>query len=58
MSFSENIGHFGGTLIAVLLCFIFIENAVAVLTAVSSLFVVIALIWSLYIVGKEYFYEK
>lgn len=53
MDFSENIGHFLGPLVAVVLCYIIKESVIACLSAVSAIFVVIALIISLYVMRKE-----
>lgn len=56
MDFSENIGHFFGPLVAVVLCFLFTEHIFAILPFISCIFVIVALIFSLYIV-KEAHYE-
>lgn len=53
MDFSENIGHFLGPLVAVVLCYIIEESAIVFLSSVSAIFVIIALTISLYIMRKE-----
>ena len=58
MDFSENIGQLVGPLVAVFFCNITTEYVFVVLPAISCLFVIIALILSLYIVNKEHNYEE
>lgn len=59
MDFSENVGHFVGPLIAVFLCHIATEYIFVILPAISCLFVISALILSIYIVNKGvYKYEE
>lgn len=58
MDFSENIGHFFGPILAIVLYIGSGKNVFAFLPAVSCLFVIMTLLSALYIVRKEQRYEK
>lgn len=58
MDLSENIGHFLGPLISVMICYIAHNATVALLTSISTLFVAIALIISLYITKRSIKHEQ
>lgn len=53
MELSENIGHFFGPLVAIIICYFISGNPIVYLAAISAIFIFIALFVSLYIIRKE-----